>query len=230
MTSTADDKPQYPECQNCRFFDADAVNSERRCKQHDFVMPRIDWQIVCTDWQHDQETLKNSPLEPGTLYYYSYASGNTLYAPIAPMSRLQSLLISVSVRQDNEYGWIIFPRQYQIYFPPPDSRLTLVVDNRRCAFQVATQERRLAAEMVPTGKGKWEAFYHMQQVYMLYSLESPDLLFEWLNSFMDVEAALADSLAPSLPAFIEIRNRNREYVLHADLLNYGKYLRDAAQE
>jgi hypothetical protein len=142
------------------------------------------------------------------------------------MEDIQSLLISVSVRRDEQHGWIIFPRQYRHYFPEPDTRLIVIVGERKSAFQVINAERRLAAEMIPVGRGNWESHYHTQYVFMLYSLESPDLLYDWLNTIIDVDRMVADSIAPSFFAFMEVRNRNREYVLHADLLAYSDYLRD----
>ena len=214
-----------PDCSNCKFYKDEDTYTERRCAKHDFVMPRLDWQIVCKDWERDGERL-DVEMDEGILYYYSGGSGEMVYAPIGPFEDVQSILVSVSVRRDEDHGWIIFPRQYRHYFPEPDTRLVVVVGQRKCAFQVINAERRLAAEMIPSDSGNWETHYHTQHVFMLYSLESPDLLYDWLDSVIDIERMIADSLAPSIFAFVEVRKRNQEYVLHADLLAYGDYLRE----
>ncbi|QPC84375.1 hypothetical protein G4Y79_08370 [Phototrophicus methaneseepsis] len=226
MTKRPLEENLRPDCSNCDFFKHGDHFTERRCAKYDFVMPRVDWQILCNDWQHEGQNVNFSFEEDETLYYYSAGSGEIIYAPISPLQELQSLLISVSVRRDEEYGWIIFPRQYRHYFPEPDTRVVVVVGDRKCAFQVTNAERRLAAEMIPSGGGKWETHYHTQSVFMLYSLESPDLLYDWLDSFMNLERMIDASIAPSVFAFMEVRNRNREYILHADLLTYNNYLRE----
>jgi hypothetical protein len=188
-------------------------------------MPLIDWHILCRDWQHDQRQIDREDMQAGVLYYYSSATGQLRLSEVGPFTQLQRLVISVSVRHDDELGWVIVPRHYHIYFPPPDSLINVRVGERKSKFQVVNSERKIAMEMIPAENGQWEAQSHMQQVYMLTSMESPDLLYDWLNSFMDVEAFLAQSFAPSLVALVEILRQGSEYALHADTLAYQKFLR-----
>lgn len=187
-------------------------------------MPNIDWNMLCKDWQHQGQGIELNQVEPKTLYYYSYGSGDIRIAPIQRFDYLRHMLVSVSIRFDEEYGWIIFPRNYHSYFPAPDTMVTVYIGQRKSKFVTINAERKLAVEMIPMADGEWEKQFHMQQVFMLYSMESPDLLVDWLDQIVDVAGVIRDSLAPSIFAFMEIR-RNGEYILHPDLLSYQKHIR-----
>lgn len=215
----------HPECQNCDFFrKRDDASDDAVCMKHNFVMPRIDWQTICKDWQTNNETVSFQDMEEEMLYYYSYGSGDILIAPLAHFRQLQFPLISVSVRQDKSLGWVIYPRKQNQFFPAPDSLVTVYVGERKSKFQIVNMERNLAVEMVPRSHG-WEKQVHTQQVFMLGSLESPNLLYDWSQSFMDFDAFIDDSFSPSLFAFLEVLDHTGEYVLHPDLLTYEKYVR-----
>jgi hypothetical protein len=211
-----------PSCENCDFFRR-MSDEERLCNRHDFVMPRVDWQILCQDWQHKGSQVDWTDLKPGTLYYYSSSAG--MRAEIGQFKNLQRIIFSVSIRQDEAMGWVIFPRRYYNYFPAPDRMVTILIGERRCKFQVVNVERNVATEMIPRDEGQWDTQTHTQQVLLLTSLESPDLLRDWLSSIMNVGAYIEDSFAPSLFAFIEVKRPFAEYALHADMLAYQKYSR-----
>ncbi|HZT43818.1 MAG TPA: hypothetical protein VFA07_16750 [Chthonomonadaceae bacterium] len=97
------------QCLNCRFM----VNSEycwrkvleeapvwsedgRWCRRHDFVMPDIDGEVLCSDfdWAGSgpglQEDERLRALEPGFLYRYCYATGEPA-AKVASFQALQNL-------------------------------------------------------------------------------------------------------------------------------------------
>jgi hypothetical protein len=213
-----------PECENCDFFKRTA-SGRRLCAKHTFLMPLVDWQILCKDWRHEGKSIDLRGLKPDTLYYYSSASGKTVRAEIASFEQLQRLVLSASVRHDNDLGWVIVPRHYQAYFPAAETLITVRVGDRKSKFHAVNSERKIAVEMIPVDEGEWETSHHTGQVYMLASMESPDLLYDWMNSFMDLEAFLAQSFAPSLVTFVEVIREGSEYAIHADILPYQQYLR-----
>jgi hypothetical protein len=136
----------------------------------------------------------------------------------------------VSIRRDLELGWIIYPRKQYEYFPEPGKWVTIRVGERKSKFEVANEERKLAIELIPNEANeednKWEKQHHMQQVFMLHSVESPDLLYEWYNDLIDIEAfAKSNAVSASLHAFLQIEEAGSEYRLMADLLNYQNYVR-----
>lgn len=213
-----------PECENCDFFKRSA-SGRRLCSKHAFLMPLVDWHILCKDWLHEGKGLDMRSLKPDTLYYYSSASGKAVRAEIAPFEQLQRLVLSASVRHDDEMGWVIVPRHYHAYFPPPETLITVRVGDRKSKFHAVNSERKIAVEMIPVDEGEWETQHHTGQVYMLASMESPDLLYDWMNSFMDIDACLTESFARSLVTFVEVIREGAEYALHPDVMPYQKYLR-----
>lgn len=215
-----------PSCENCDFFNHGRNNDLRLCRKHDFVMPRVGWQMLCKDWCHNEQSVDFGDMDPETLYYYSLGSGKPRSALLARMEALQRLVLSVNIRQDKEMGWVIVPRTHQELFPPPGSLLTVVISGRRSKFQIANVERNLAVEMIPLQRGRWDKQIHTQQVVMLQSMESPQLLQDWLNSFIDLEALSKHSFTPSLFAFIEMPDETKgDHYLYPDLLMYEDYLR-----
>ena len=215
---------QHPRCENCDFYRLRAPG-RRHCGRFDFTMPIIGWSTLCKSWQHQGEGVDFDRMEDETLYYYSIGTGDLKTAILARMQDLQSMVISVNIRQDRELGWVILPRHNFNYFPTPDTPITIIVGNRRCKFQVINIERNLAIEMVP-GENGWEPQYHTTQVFMLASLESGDLLYEWLDTFLHMGQYLEDSrLNPSIFAFIQVLSAPNTYSLTPDLLAYQAYMR-----
>lgn len=213
----------YPECENCAFFRMHETYAERKCTRHDIVLPRIDWQMICVDWQNGEHRIDAGHLEPGILYYYSYGTGDIIDSRLADFGRLRNMLISVTVRQDKELGWVIYPRNHRRYFPAAGKMLTVMVGDRKSKFYAVDAERTLVSKMMP-GEAGWETVYHNKSVYMLHSLESSELLYHWFSSFMDCDRYIDESFAPNLFAFMEIVEQDRMYALHPDLLLYNKYL------
>lgn len=213
----------HPECSNCDFFIQNS-QTDRKCRKHDFVMPKVDWSVLCKDWQHQRKSVDFLKMPDNELYYYTYAQG-LQSAFLGKFANLQNMIMSVSIRHDSDLGWVVFPRRYQNYFPPPDDLLTIMLNHRQSRFRVTNTERNLAVEMFPNEAGEWEAHYHTQQVFMMYSLESPNILRDWLEAYIDFDRYLQESAIPSFHAFAEVVEQETEYILHPDLLAYGDYRR-----
>lgn len=214
----------YPQCENCDFYDH-VTESAYKCRRHRFVMPDVDWQIVCRDWAHGGEGVDFSALEPDTLHYYSAASGDIVHAPLRPFADLQRMLVSVRLRRDKEYGWVIYiGTNSNHHFPAPGARVNVLISRRRCKFQIANPQRELAKEMIPAD-GTWQEVHHTQHSFMLYSTEHHQLIYSWLNSFMEIDRYIESSFVPSVFAFVEVMGNNEDYILYADSLAYRQYLR-----
>lgn len=228
MTDTNDADPTlpHPECETCQFFRR-RHETESVCTRHRFIIPRVEWPTLCKDWQQGEQTLPAATpaMRAKALYYYTVSSGHWTQLELAPFGRLRNPLFSVMLRFDEELGWVIVPRQNQIFFPAADSQVTVIASQRPCTFQILHAERRIAAEMIPIKGGTWQRQYHMQQVFMLASQESPHLLYDWMNSYMDVEACLEKRFAPSLFAFMEVQTPRQTYALYPDVLAYQDFLR-----
>jgi hypothetical protein len=214
----------HPECETCQFFRRRS-DTESSCARHHFVIPRVEWSTICRDWQKGEQKLTNPAMRAKALYYYTLSSGHQSQLELAPFSRLKNPLFSVLLRFDEDLGWVIVPRQNQIFFPEADTRVTVIASQRPCVFEILHAQRRIAAEMIPLKGGQWQRQYHLQQVFMLASMDSPHLLYEWMNSYMDVEACLQNRFAPSLFAFMEVQSPNQTYALYPDVLAYQDFLR-----
>ena len=213
----------FPQCENCDFFNAQGAPHER-CRRHQFVMPNVDWQIICRDWATEGETVDFSALQPGTLYYYAAGSDAVKHAPLRPFADLKRMLISVRVRQDEQYGWVIYVGDRSSHhFPSPGADVNVRISRRNCKFRIANPSRDLAAEMI-LQQGEWRAMIHQKPAFMLYSCEHRELLYSWLCSFMDMEAYSKNSFVPNIFAFLEVVGNNTDYLLYADALIYQQYL------
>ncbi len=213
----------FPQCENCDFFNA-AGTLHERCRRHRFIMPEVNWQIVCRDWMTGGETVDFSALQPETLHYYAAGSDAIKHAPLRRFADLNRMLISVRLRQDSQYGWVIYVGSNRShYFPAPSEDVNVLISRRNCKFQIANPPREMAREMI-FQRGEWREVQHKQTSFMLYSREHPQLIYSWLCSFMDIEAYIAKSFAPNIFAFLEVVGNNTDYVLYADTLVYHPYL------
>lgn len=218
-------EPNRPHCGNCDFY-VKKHNGEGDCTRYDFVMPTIGWYTICSKWQSQGQSIDLSDLKDRKLYYYSQAQQQVLYAELAGFQELRHKVISVSIRQDAEHGWVIYPRKQYRYFPNTGQFINILVGERNSKFEVINEERKLAFELIPIQKQAWERQDHLQYVFMLASVESPELLYDWYNHFIDVDVyAKTETVSPSLHAFLVINEQDGEYRLLADLLNYQKYMR-----
>jgi hypothetical protein len=218
---------RYPECENCDFFIRNRPELERRCRAHDFIMPRIGWQVICRDWQHNQHNSKRfSRLDQDTLFYYSYDSDNNLLgAPLGTFPALQRLLVGVNIRQDKRLGWVVQPHTNRRYFPQPGQQLAILLYEEEYLFEAAEVERSVAASMIAGLSGKIEAASHSERVYTIYCLDGPTVLYEWLDTFMHLDDYINESFVPSIFAFSTIIYPNSFYTLRPDLLTYGRFVR-----
>lgn len=214
-----------PKCENCEFFRRVKNAEGKRCTRHAFVMPSLGWNVVCKDWQRSGENLNKSRLAPGVLYYYSYASGSIQASELAPFEDLQNPVLSVSIREDQDLGWVVYPRSHQNFFPRPGEEAIIDLTVTKTRLRVAMMERNMAMEMIPAGDGRWEPMYHTQQIMLLYHEQEPELLAEWLDTYIDINTHGQNGLAPSYFAFIEVLRQGYEYRLHPDLLAYPEYRR-----
>lgn len=214
----------YPDCSHCVFYNKTA-KQHRHCQKHAFVMPTVDWHTICADWSGIAEDVQELPFEPESnhLYYYSLGQGQLFYESLGHFNILNNMLISVSLRYDEQYGWVIFPRRQTQFFPAPQALVNVTIGGRRCKFQVVNDERNLATEIIPTEEG-WSEQHHSRQIFMLYSVESPTLIYDWLRTIINVDKYIEDTIAPSVFAFLEIAGNDLDYALYADLLVYHKYL------
>lgn len=213
----------YPQCENCDFFKHEE-QSARKCAKHNFVMPALDWQVVCKDWQHARQGVDFDQFEPKTLYYYSYGLGDVIFSVFQRFEALKKPYLTVILRQDEEFGWVIYPRNRNIFFPAPNAYIAVQIGESRRKFQVVKAERRIAYEPMPKGVDM-TIIDHAREFLMLKSIESPTLIYDWLNQFLDLPRLLSDHAMPSLLAFLEVTEAGQEYVLYADMLMYGKYAR-----
>jgi hypothetical protein len=213
----------FPQCENCDFFNAEGA-PHARCRRHQFVMPEVSWQVVCRDWVTGGETVDFSALQPDTLHYYAAGSNAVKHAPLRRFADLQRMLISVRVRQDEQYGWVIYVSDSRShYFPSPGQDVNVRISRRSCKFRIANPPRNLATELIPQ-QGTWREVVYQKPVFMLYSCEHRELLYSWLCSFMDMGAYAKDSFAPNIFAFLEVVGNNTDYILYADTLIYHQYL------
>lgn len=213
----------YPQCENCQFF-TNRHDDNRQCQKYDFVMPEIDWQMVCKDWRNGNKRLRLNLTEQ-MLYYYSYGSGQIRKSPIAPFRQLQNLIVSVTLRRDEEFGWVIYPRQRLHHFPQVGASFSLFIGEQSYRFCSVYEARNVATAMTTMGDNVWEMNYHEQYIYMLYHEDDPNLLYYWANQLLDFDAYMRDCFVPSLFAFVEIIQYGHSYALHPDLLAYEAYRR-----
>lgn len=216
-----------PACRNCRFVSMDDPEGPR-CRKHRFIMPRIDWHIVCADYEGDQGLEQLPRLEAGQLYYYSGEGPALRCLALSPFADLKNPLASVVLREDREFGWVLYPRSSRDYFPAPSTFVTVLLDQRPGKFQVVSIERSLAMELVPMDAGRWEGQAHLRYVLMLRCMESPTLLREWLEKHIDLAAYMDDHSNQRFPAnlfaFAEVIQPGARYALHPDWLVYEKYV------
>lgn len=216
----------YPECKNCDFFRRNDVG-QPECGKHQVKLPMLDWQIFCRDWQIDNESIDLTNVNPDILYYYSYASGNIIDAEFSPFTELTKPVFSVSIRNDDEHGWVIAPRQHYGFFPSPGEHINVDIENRTTKFQVVTVERAIANAYLVQDTGNWDSRTHIQQIIYLVNLESQTLLYDWMNTYLDLDQiAKKHSLGlPSMMAFMRVDTPNQTYTLNIDLLAHQNFLR-----
>lgn len=201
-----------PECPTCDFFH----QQTHRCTKHSFTMPSVEWYTLCSDWQRDGQQLGDDRLHNDHLYYYSAASSEFRITPLAPFTSLQNLIVSVAIREDAELGWVILPRTNEKHFPSPGLPAIVHIEGESLRFEITNAERKLAIEP-RVGSSKPQA--HTQAVTMLHYPQQPDLLYQWLNSFVDMASYHQQKLKPGLFAFVEVLGGG-EYAIYPDMLVY----------
>ena len=225
-------------CRNCYFY-SDVTDQEQKCRRHDFVMPQIGWSTFCRDWSAHEEgdtPFFTSIYQEDMLYYYTYneRSDVLLQAEFAPLSFLQTMVLSVSIREDFElrtagginHEWVIDTRRNYTYFPGPQYPFNIMLGDHYYKFEIVSIDRNMTLEMT-SQPGGWEQLRHVQPVFVLRSLESPSLLRDWLHSQLDVprfREQVSRNQPLSVLCFLQILHYQTNYRLALDELTYGPYL------
>jgi hypothetical protein len=218
----ANPNQMLPQCENCMFY----RKENNSCAKHRIFFPMIEWQMLCKDWANEGDLFDFSMLDEGGLYYYSASQEDVIFQPLRSFEALEKPLIGVRIRRDEEYGWVIYVGKNNQFLPAPNGYVTVKVNERKSKFTVVNAERNLAIEMITGNIGDWKMIYHKQQAYMLRSMESDSLLFDWMDTFIDVNAYVANSFVPSFLAFLEVDDSEQNlYTLSPDLLVYEAYKR-----
>lgn len=212
------------ECVNCAFYQD--ISYDGRCAKHDFVMPRLDWRTLCNEYLGDHEMpVPQDALEKRTLYYYAQHNNQWRYTALKTFERLKRLIISVSVRYDEELGWIIYPRKHHQYFPAPLVDVQVTWDKTDHTFQTINVERSLAREISIRNGESYSEFKHVQQLFMLFSPQEPEILRAWIEQHFEVNSLIKKMLALprqiNVVAFLEVVDEGR-YNLIPDYLLYPK--------
>jgi len=212
----------YAECDNCIFYQK-MTERDGRCTKYPFVMPRLDWSTICPSYRGDGLAHPQT-MDANTLYYFGLQDDFYHFAPLAPFPQLRAPLLSVSVRQDHDLGWIIYPRKHLRYFPSPNTDVSIRLNEQEFSFVTYNVQRIVASEILANEDGTPETMQHVQTLFMLACPKQPDLLHEWMSLYYDTERLFAHALAPSLLAFLEVIGMG-QYALYPDSLLYGNYLR-----
>ncbi len=239
----------HAQCQNCASY---AYRKRgRRCRKHDFVLPRLS-EVICRDWQVREREARTKPwaynyapaliesdefraLIPGALYYYHYSSSQPP-RPLGSFAELQSLVWSVHIRQDEELGWTLYLHSgdYDL-LPQPGTPIAIELDGSAYPYLVADLPRRRATGGHRTPSGTWETRYETTTQRTIYSLVAPDALHTWLTVRLDLSAyhtaTEANEFKESVrdagfSAFMMATGEQRTYLLRAlDDLLYHPYQR-----
>lgn len=232
-----------PQCFNCKFFhqgffpkNPNVIDNRRWCKKHDFIMPDGIGELICSDWL-DKEWLRQknkasdyfANLEPGFLYHYFYFSAD-LPVIFQAFSNIQNLFIPITINKDDELEWIALDFR-TIWFPKPDQKIMLWIDENNYQFEVIDIPRSYVSgsTLLPSGERQYKHTPIIRRV--LHCPSSPDQLYQGLNTAIDLDRYLANETrrfaAEDLGffAFLEIVEKDKVYRLHANSLNYKDYRR-----
>lgn len=199
-------------------------------------MPYGCGELICADWQHNNwKSTEFASLKPGQLYYYSYA----YFSPpekLRDFQSLQNFIFSVSIHQDDELGWAFYINEDRHpWFPEPQEHLRVHLKNAPHLFKVVDVQRKLwiGSRRTPSGDSYQNYSTRIQRV--IYCPESPEMLYEWLNVYLDMRNLIADAekhrqtemlLPLGILALMESVEQHSLYTLHPDLFWYKDYYKD----
>ncbi len=233
----------HPTCLNCNFLD-DAMG-KKICKTNEFVMPRIG-EVICRQWQlHEKYRSDNfhydyvadfmkseefQSLKYGFLYYYSYTSAAP-FENIASFKALRNLLFATGIEKIIELGWCLCPIKINPLWLEAETKLELILGQISYEFYVVNSERLLPKEIGPKmPDGKLKYTYRTEMHRVIYCPEFPNILYDWLNEYLDVEGYMSEWLEKgydfiSIPSIVEEIHIKKTYRLYPYLLEYGKHRR-----
>jgi len=222
----------WPACFVCAFYDHG--QKTRPCTKHDFVMPAVVYEPICSDWQVGQ-SYENEPfvqallqqhfdeffrsLLPGHLYYSSYASRRGPEG-LGAFEEITRLILGVCTVDDTEFGWVMFLSGHHMYelFPAP---------GREVAVRHGETERLFKVVEVPT-RHQWMTALETER--LVHCQDAPATLREWIEESCDTEALVQGHKAlgiedPMITILLEVIERHGAYEFHHDYLAYGEHRR-----
>ena len=238
-----------PQCYNCQFVTH--RQDRRSCKLHDFVMPDIDTEIICRDFQLAEELQGDSvhfgyvprfmhsqefrTLEPGSLYY-----SFDRYGKFGAFRNLQRLIIDGDVYNDEELGWVIYLRhnrtQYP-FLPEPKTRFRVLLNGDTYDFEIADLERRRLMGGRREEDGRWINNWQTVTTRIVYCPSKPNVLYDWLDHYFDARTLVEHLTDPSktrfpeieselwISCFVEIIEEKTVYRLRPDSLYHSEHAR-----
>jgi hypothetical protein len=220
-----------PQCHTCDFIDQD----HRSCTIHDFVLPQLGTEVICGDWRQSQEQVViTEGMQPGMLYYYSYAS-DAAPLPLERFAALRHLMVSGSIHEDEEFGWCLYldPLRYRSY-PAPGRRAVVQIDERAYAGRVVQAARRRCVGGSRTESGGWASHFETRTQRMLILPDAPGALRAVLDQHYDVAAyraslaahwAADQLLASGYFCFVEILEPRKRFRVRPNLNGVRAFLR-----
>jgi hypothetical protein len=228
-----------PQCSNCDFFQGGLfpeIETERRwCKKHNFVMPYGGSEFICSDWLHEGKASEYfKGLESGFLYNYSYQSENPPET-FRSFDKLQNLIVSAAINQDNELGWVVLLKdEWQSLFPKPDNSVELWFNGTSNAFQVLDIQRSFHAGSMRVDADKWEHRYVTRIQRVLYCPSLSIQVYNWVNELLRVDEYISKTipfegsdmlLAIGFFVYLEVVEKHKKYRLIPDTYYYKDLVR-----
>ena len=237
-----------PACHNCTHLVSDSSNEH--CGIHDFVMPHIRHNgnvKICKDYTPKSGFLTERgssamssflngavfrQLQAGTLYYdASYSYGRQFYGELDKFYSLNNFVFDVQIFKDDEFGWMILLERFceeRRQFPRNGSRITLQMGGTEHSHTIRRVRRPIVAS-ASQHVDEWVVNRKTRTQSVIFSETSPTALRDWLDKWIDAEAAWEDCLKPYLDigivAFIEPITDGQVYRLRPAFHFYPKLLR-----
>lgn len=166
-------------------------------------MPRITQETICKEWQlsdsEDKRCYGYAPsfleserfhaLEPGFLYYYSYASPNEPFEKLGAFEKLKFPIMGISIHEDRQFGWVIHIRHHdRNLFPSTGQKINLEVDGNEYICEILEVQRVMATGASRNSSGEWGAKYDTVSLTIIRCINSPKIIYEWFCSYFDVKS------------------------------------------
>jgi hypothetical protein len=225
-----------PACYNCDHYSNDS--SSKSCRLHDFTMPLIRYNgniKICRDFALRSEFSKDAGfsyvpdflkgeefggLKSGSLYYdASYAYGRQFYGELDRFDSLKNFVFDVEIFKDDEFGWAITLERFsdeRKQFPRNGSVVTLQMGDTGHSYSIA-RTRKLVFALASQQNNQWVVKRVRQTLSVIYSETSPTTLRDWLDEWIDAEAAWEEctkvDFDKGIVAFVETIDDDKIYRL-----------------